>query len=175
MSLCARLWVSKIWTEAARDALTAAPSVIYITDWAPKRLGSIRAWVNHWMFSTNHKVIAALYFFFGWISAMMGSTLSYAIRRELAFTDTQFLGGNAQLYNVTVTSHALIMIFFTVMPILIGGFGNLLIPILVGRADLAFPRLNNLSFWLLPHALFFYLFQVELKAVPALVELCTHL
>jgi len=43
---------------------------------------------------------------------MMGSTLSYAIRRELAFTDTQFLAGNAQLYNVTVTSHALIMIFF---------------------------------------------------------------
>lgn len=88
---------------------------------------------------------------------MMGSTLSYAIRRELAFTDTQFLAGNSQLYNVTVTSHALIMIFFTVMPILIGGFGNMLIPILVGRKDLAFPRLNNLSFWILPHALFFLL------------------
>ena len=85
----------------------------------------------------------------------MGSTLSYAIRRELAFTDSQFMEGNAQLYNVTVTSHALIMIFFTVMPVLIGGFGNLLIPFLVGRPDLAFPRLNNLSFWILPHALFF--------------------
>lgn len=83
---------------------------------------------------------------FGWWSAMMGSTLSYAIRRELAFTDTQFLAGNAQLYNVTVTSHALIMIFFTVMPVLIGGFGNLLIPVLTGRTDMAFPRLNNLSF-----------------------------
>lgn len=106
----------------------------------------IRKFLDKWFFSTNHKIISILYFMFGWQSAMMGSTLSYAIRRELAFTDTQFLAGNSQLYNVTVTSHALIMIFFTVMPILIGGFGNLLIPILIGRKDLAFPRLNNLSF-----------------------------
>jgi len=89
----------------------------------------------------------------------MGSTLSYAIRRELAFTDTQFLGGDAQLYNVTVTSHALIMIFFTVMPILIGGFGNFLIPILLTQKDMAFPRLNNFSFWLLPHALLLLVFS----------------
>jgi cytochrome c oxidase subunit 1 len=116
---------------------------------------AVRAWLNKWVFSTNHKHISILYFIFGWQSAMIGSTLSYAIRSELSYTDAQFLAGNAQLYNVVVTSHALVMIFFTVMPILIGGFGNLFIPILIGCQDLAFPRLNNFSFWLLPHALFF--------------------
>lgn len=121
-----------------------------------KTLGQkLRIWLNTWVFSTNHKYIAILYFIFGWQSAMIGSTLSFAIRSELAYTDAQFLAGNTQLYNVTVTSHALVMIFFTVMPILIGGFGNLFVPILIGSQDMAFPRLNNFSFWLLPHALLF--------------------
>jgi heme/copper-type cytochrome/quinol oxidase subunit 1 len=115
----------------------------------------VRSWLDTWVFSTNHKYIAILYFIFGWQSAMIGSTLSFAIRSELAYTDAQFLAGNSQLYNVTVTSHALVMIFFTVMPILIGGFGNLFIPLLIGSQDMAFPRLNNFSFWLLPHALLF--------------------
>ena len=58
-----------------------------------------------------------------------------------------------QVYNVVVTSLDLIMIFFMVMPIVIGGYGNLFVPLTVGSPDMVLPRMNNLSFWLLPPAL----------------------
>lgn len=114
---------------------------------------SFFSYVNRWLFSTNAKDIAILYLFFGLISGMLGAVFSFIIRMELSGPGSQFLAGNNQLYNVAITSHGVLMIFFFIIPALFGAFGNYLVPLMIGAPDVAYPRVNNFTFWLLPPAL----------------------
>jgi cytochrome c oxidase subunit 1 len=81
---------------------------------------------------------------------MLGTMMSMLIRIQLMDINQQsVLGISYQIYNNIITVHAILMIFFLVMPAMFGGFGNIFLPILVGAIDMAFPRLNNVSFWLI--------------------------
>jgi len=103
-----------------------------------------------WIFSTDARDIGILYLLLSALSGMLGTVLSMLIRLQLMdINQSAVLHLPNQFYNVIITVHALLMIFYLIMPSLFGGFGNLFVPTLVGAIDMAFPRLNNLSFWLL--------------------------
>lgn len=108
--------------------------------------------VQRWLLSTNAKDIGTIYLAFGLCSGILGTAFSVAIRSELAARGG-VIGGDYQVYNVVISAHALLIIFYIVIPSLVGGYGNYLLPVQIGAVDIAFPRLNNISLWLLPPSL----------------------
>ena len=97
----------------------------------------------------DHKMIAMQYMFTGLIMAVIGGYFSYVFRMQLAFPGESVplygIVGPGE-YNMMVTNHGTIMIFWVAMPVLIAAFGNFLIPLMCGCDDMVFPRLNRLSY-----------------------------
>jgi cytochrome c oxidase subunit 1 len=104
---------------------------------------------RRWLYATNHKDIGTLYLWFSLIMFMGGGALAMLIRLELFQPGLQFF--QPEVYNQFVTMHGLVMIFGAIMPAFVG-FANWMIPLQVGASDMAFARMNNFSFWLLPPA-----------------------
>ncbi len=115
-----------------------------------------------YVFSLDHKMIARQFLWLGLIMMVVGGILALIFRWQLAWPETQVWGFEwisdesegmpegyvtPNFYNMAVTMHATIMVFLVVMPILVGCFGNFLIPLMIGARDMAFPLLNMLSFW----------------------------
>jgi cytochrome c oxidase subunit 1 len=117
-----------------------------------------------WFMSTNHKDIGILYLFTGGLVGLISVIFTVYMRMELMNPGVQYMCAegmrlsaaaagevctpNGHLWNVTVTAHGILMMFFVVIPALFGGFGNYFMPLQIGAPDMAFPRMNNLSYWL---------------------------
>lgn len=106
--------------------------------------------LKKYCYTVNHKRLGLNYFYFSLWTALSGSLLATMIRLEMAYPGSPFFKGDSLRYLQVMTAHALIMIFFVVIPIFFGGFANFLLPYHVGSKDVAFPRLNSLGFWIQP-------------------------
>jgi len=106
--------------------------------------------LKKYFYTINHKKLGLYYFYFSLWTGCSGALLATMIRLEMAYPGSPFFKGDSLRYLQVMTAHALIMIFFVVVPIFFGGFANFLLPYHVGSKDVAFPRLNSIGFWIQP-------------------------
>jgi cytochrome c oxidase subunit 1 len=129
----------------------------YVAEHAP---ADDRPFIRKYVFSTDHKIIGIQFLLVSLVFLLVGGTLAMLMRWQLGFPGRPLPGGGAlpetmaqdgvilpEFYNSLVTMHGTFMVFFAIMPLLVGVFGNYLIPLKIGAADMAFPRLNMASFW----------------------------
>ncbi|KAF0676269.1 cytochrome c oxidase subunit I [Profundibacterium mesophilum] len=122
-----------------------------------------RGFFTRWFMSTNHKDIGILYLFTAGLVGFISVAFTVYMRMELMNPGVQYMclegasllpqaaadcTPNGHLWNVLITGHGILMMFFVVIPALFGGFGNYFMPLQIGAPDMAFPRMNNLSYWM---------------------------
>ena len=108
-----------------------------------------RAGIMRWVTTTNHKDIGTMYLWFSFVMFMVGGVMALIVRAELFQPGLQYV--QPEFFNQMITLHGLIMVFGAIMPAFVG-FANWMIPLMIGAPDMAFARMNNWSFWLLPVA-----------------------
>ena len=122
-----------------------------------------KGFFTRWFMSTNHKDIGILYIFTGGLVGLISVIFTVYMRLELMNPGVQYLcteglrliadasapcSPDGHQWSVIVTAHGVLMMFFVVIPVLFGGFGNFFMPLHIGAPDMAFPRMNNLSYWM---------------------------
>ena len=100
----------------------------------------------NWIYTTNHKRISINYLFFIIFSGTCGLTLATLIRMELAYPGVSIFMGDGIKYLMISTLHGIIMVFFMIIPLIFGAYGNYLLPLQLGVHDVAFPRMNSAAF-----------------------------
>ncbi len=114
------------------------------------------SFIRKYIFSEDHKIIGIQFLISSLIFLVIGGSLALLVRLQLGWPHaTTWIGGGTEnggrmsneFYNMLFTMHASVMIFFVIIPILAGGFGNFLIPLMIGAKDMAFPKLNMMSYW----------------------------
>ncbi|UHQ54043.1 cytochrome c oxidase subunit I [Microbulbifer sp. YPW16] len=104
---------------------------------------------SRWLYTTNHKDIGSMYLWFSFAMFLLGGCMALVIRAELFEPGLQIV--QPEFFNQMTTMHGLIMVFGAVMPAFVG-LANWMIPMMIGAPDMALPRMNNWSFWILPFA-----------------------
>ncbi|GAA5524589.1 cytochrome c oxidase subunit 1 [Microbulbifer aestuariivivens] len=105
--------------------------------------------LSRWLYTTNHKDIGTMYLWFSFAMFLLGGCMALVIRAELFEPGLQIV--QPEFFNQMTTMHGLIMVFGAVMPAFVG-LANWMIPLMIGAPDMALPRMNNWSFWILPFA-----------------------
>ncbi len=117
--------------------------------------------IMRWVLTTNHKDIGSMYLWFSFIMLFIGGTMALIVRSELFQPGMQLI--EPEFFNQMTTMHGLIMVFGVIMPAFVG-LANWMVPLMVGAPDMALPRMNNWSFWILPFAFGMLLFTLFTEA-----------